>query len=63
LGEPAMPLSYESARFSAALMKGLKRSIGTGKMVVELFSDAISDSVCRNLSCNAIGCSLIIAAA
>jgi hypothetical protein len=33
--------------FSIILVNAARKSIGTGKMVVELFSVAISDSVCR----------------
>jgi hypothetical protein len=44
-------------------MKGVNRSIGTGRNVVVLCSLAISRMVCRNRSCSAIGSLLIIAAA
>jgi len=43
--------------------RGLRRSIGTGKIVVEFFSVAISRSVCRYLSVKALGCSARIFAA
>jgi len=39
------------------------RSRGTGKTIVELFSEATSVRVCRNRSCNAEGFLLIILAA
>src|SRR5437667_12910190 len=42
---------------------GFRMSIGTGKMVVELFSEAISTRVCRKRSWRAIGCFAVIAAA
>ena len=42
--------------FSGGFMNGEIKSIGSGKMVVELFSDATSVSVCRKRSCKAIGC-------
>ena len=42
---------------------GAIRSMGTGKMVVEFFSDAISVSVWRKRSCSAIGCSSMTCAA
>jgi len=42
--------------FGSGLRNGAIRSIGSGKMVVELFSDATSVRVCKKRSCNAIGC-------
>jgi hypothetical protein len=45
------------------LRNGVKRSIGTGNIVVEFFSVAISVRVCRNLSCTATGLFAITVAA
>ena len=47
---------YRPYGFFAPLRNGAIRSIGSGKMVVELFSEAISVSVCKKRSCSAIGC-------
>ena len=44
---PARVPAQAGVFFSAAPMKALRKSTGTGKMVVELFSLAISVSVCR----------------
>ena len=52
-GRREIPAAGRNARYSAALprfalgMNALSSSIGTGKMVVLLFSVAISLSVCR----------------
>ncbi len=44
-------------------MNGSKRSNGMGNSVVELFSAAISETVCRKRSCRAPGSPLMIFAA
>jgi hypothetical protein len=49
--------------FSIFFMKGLKRSIGIGKSMVELFSVDISESVCKKRNCKAAGSFEIITAA
>ncbi len=45
------------------LRNGSMSSIGSGKIVVELFSEAISLRVCRKRSCNAAGVAPIMLAA
>jgi len=45
------------------LDKGAMRSMGTGKIVVEFFSEATSVNVCKNRSCSAVGCFSITSAA
>ena len=42
---------------------GAIKSMGTGKMMVEFFSDEISVSVWRKRSCSAIGCASMMCAA
>src|SRR5207245_11504866 len=49
--------------FFMAWRKGDRMSMGTGKIVVEFFSDATSTSVWRNRSCRAVGFREMISAA
>jgi hypothetical protein len=48
---------------SLYVSKRLNKSTGTGKIMVELFSDDISTRLCRNLRCKAIGCFSMTSAA
>jgi hypothetical protein len=54
---------YDSPFADAFSIKGLIRSIGTGNIIVEFFSVAISVRVWRNLSCKApLSVAIILAA-
>jgi hypothetical protein len=44
---PGIPVPLFPTEFSIFLINGLKKSRGIGNIVVELFSVAISRSVCR----------------
>ncbi len=55
--EVGEPHPVYAVRFPFADRNGFRMSIGTGKMVVELFSAATSTRVCRKRSCSAIGSS------
>ena len=61
----AIPLFFLFRNYFFLYMSinGVSNSIGKGKMVVELFSEATSVNVWRYLNCSAIGFFWMIAAA
>src|SRR5712692_7019555 len=56
-------LQYSILLYVSFFMNGDSRSTGTGKMMVEFFSDAISTRLWRKRSCKAIGLLLMTSAA